>query len=383
MTSEAYFQMVHMMTVPQFYFVTCQPAAQQVAKLEIAKTCLSWRLSFSKPGFLTFKTDQSLPHGKIPPLVFSRVCGRSLGRVTGQLGELAVATWDRVSASQNPSESDPRPDAFGPGYAALHVWHPQAAHVGRKKRIELDQLVAESRKALQSTAPPEYKSVALSDENVSPSRGRQKILDCIVMDSGQWWIGTHCMSTVPSRYAGGIIPVKTPEVAISRAYYKINEAIAWSRFPLRRGQQCLDLGSAPGGASQALLDRGLDVLGIDPAAMDSRVLAHPRFRHLKMRGAGIKRRGLAGFQWLISDMNVAPQFTLDAVQDIVTHPQVHVKGMLLTIKLLDWDLADQIPEYLNRVRSWGYRDVRARQLVGNRQEICIAALQRSALRRLG
>ena len=102
-----------------------------------------------------------------------------------------------------------------------------------------------------------------------------------------------------------------------------------------------------------------------------------------MRGADIKRRELAGFQWLISDMNVAPQFTLDAVQDIVTHSKVHVKGMLLTIKLLDWDLADQIPEYLNRVRSWGYRDVRARQLVGNGQEICIAALQRSALRRLG
>jgi hypothetical protein len=33
-----------------------------------------------------------------------------------------------------------------------------------------------------------------------------------------------------------------------------------------------------------------------------------------------------------------------------------------------------LPEYIDRIRSWGYRDVRARQLQFNRQEICVAAL---------
>ena len=129
------------------------------------------------------------------------------------------------------------------------------------------------------------------------------------------------------------------------------------------------MSSACDGTINACLILRLVLLGNDTETSDYRVLALPQSRHHKIRGADIKRRELAGFQWLISDMNVAPQFTLDAVQDIVTHSKVHVKGMLLTIKLLDWDLADQIPEYLNRVRSWGYRDVRARQLVGNGQEI--------------
>ena len=55
--------------------------------------------------------------------------------------------------------------------------------------------------------------------------------------------------------------------------------------------------------------------------------------------------------------------------------------MLLTLKLLEWELAEHIPEYLACIRSWGYTYVRARQLAFNRQEICVAALRSRALRR--
>jgi hypothetical protein len=48
---------------------------------------------------------------------------------------------------------------------------------------------------------------------------------------------------------------------------------------------------------------------------------------------------------------------------------------LLTLKLLEWELAESIPEYLFRIRSWGYQHVHARQLQHNRQEICVAALR--------
>ena len=74
-------------------------------------------------------------------------------------------------------------------------------------------------------------------------------------------------------------------------------------------------------------------------------------------------------------MNVAPSYTLDTVEAIVTYPQVLVRGLLLTLKLPEWTLAAELPVYLDRVRSWGYPDVRARQLQHNRQEICLAALR--------
>ena len=137
-----------------------------------------------------------------------------------------------------------------------------------------------------------------------------------------------------------------------------------------------EIGSAPGGASQALLARGLDVLGIDPAEMHPSVAAHPRFRHIRRRAAQVPRREFRKVRWLTADMNVAPNFTLDAVEGIVTHAEVHVRGLLLTLKLPEWSLAEHIPEYLDRVRSWGYNLVHARQLQHDRREFCVAALQR-------
>jgi hypothetical protein len=72
-------------------------------------------------------------------------------------------------------------------------------------------------------------------------------------------------------------------------------------------------------------------------------------------------------------MNVAPAYTLTTVEEIVTHPGVKIAGLIMTLKLFDWRLAAEIPDYLARVRSWGYEHVSARQLTHNRQEICVAA----------
>ena len=91
----------------------------------------------------------------------------------------------------------------------------------------------------------------------------------------------------------------------------------------------------------------------------------------------VRRHEFRKFRWLTADMNVAPNYTLDVVEGIVTHDQVRIRGMILTLKLFEWELADQLPEYLDRVRSWGYELVRVRQLQHNHQEVCLAALRRA------
>jgi hypothetical protein len=57
--------------------------------------------------------------------------------------------------------------------------------------------------------------------------------------------------------------------------------------------------------------------------------------------------------------------------------------MIITLKLLDWDHADQIEAYLDRIHSWGYRHVRARQLAFNRREVCIVAAKSKARLKFG
>ena len=178
-------------------------------------------------------------------------------------------------------------------------------------------------------------------------------------------------------------PLELPEHAVSRAYLKMAEALAWSALPMSRGEHVVELGCAPGGASQALLDAGLFVTGVDPAEVDPDVLAHPRFNHVRARVAKAPKRLFRGAHWLAADMNVAPKYTLDAVESVV-QAQGHRRSAacMLTLKLADWALVDELPACVERVRSWGYKDVRLRQLAFNRQEICLAALRSRAQRRV-
>jgi 23S rRNA (cytidine2498-2'-O)-methyltransferase len=161
----------------------------------------------------------------------------------------------------------------------------------------------------------------------------------------------------------------------------MEEAIRWSELPIRAGARCAELGSAPGGTTQALLDRGFLVMGIDPAQMHPTVLAHPNFTHVRRRARHVRRRDFRKVRWLMADMNVAPSATLDVIEDIVNHPEVSIRGILAVLKLSDWKLADRLDDYLARVRGWGFNLVRARQLRHNRQEVHFAALKKPFVRK--
>lgn len=170
---------------------------------------------------------------------------------------------------------------------------------------------------------------------------------------------------------------------VSRAYLKMHEALLWSKLPIRDGDRAAEIGCAPGGAAQALLERGLHVLGVDPAEVHPRLIEHERFTHIRKRGSQVARRRFADVDWLFSDTNVAPNYALDTIEHIVTHRTSRVQGMLITLKLIDWGLAEQLGDYLDRVRSWGFSYVKARQLSLNRKELCLFALKRRHQRRAG
>jgi 23S rRNA (cytidine2498-2'-O)-methyltransferase len=199
------------------------------------------------------------------------------------------------------------------------------------------------------------------------------VADVVMVDDAEWWVGYHRVQSLVSSWPGGFCESPLPSGVVSRAYLKMHEALLWSEFLFRPGERCVEIGSAPGGASQFLLAQGLDVAGIDPAEMDPVVLADPHFRHIRKRSKEVPRSEFVGIDWLTCDVNLPPNYTLDTVKAIVSHPGVKFQGMLLTLKLVDWSLAEDIPKYLDRIRSFGFRHFRARQLHHNRQEICVAA----------
>lgn len=352
----------------QFVFTTCQVGAEAALKAELARLWPDWRLSFSRPGFVTFKVPAAslLPEPLDLQSVFARTYGLSLGRVSGvEAGAMARQAWELI----------------GPRHADhLHVWQRDAALPGDNDFEPGETILAQEVGRQLCAACPHDKGPSDLPLN-RIARPGQSVFDCVLVQPSEWWVGTHTTLHLPSRWPGGVPLIQPAESMISRAYLKLQEALAWSRMPLAAGDCCVEIGSAPGGSAQLLLERGLRVIGIDPAEMDESIANHPHFRHVRKRAAEVRRRELSEARWLLADSNVAPQHTLDSVEAIVTHASLHIRGLLLTLKLPDWDLAAEIPAYLERIRSWGFRRVQARQLAFNRQEICVAAMRNRAMRR--
>lgn len=352
----------------RFVFTTCQVGAEGALKRELSLTHPYLRLAFSRQGFLTFKVpdDRNLSAKLDLRSTFARACGLSLGRIT---------TDDPNRTGQSVKEL-----LCGKNFDHVHIWRRDSAVPGENgfepgtssfDPKHAERIISQIH-ATESTMLP-------TNQIASPN---QKILDCVSVEQNEWWLGFHDTSSVASRWPGGVCPVTIPEHAVSRAFLKMEEALQWSLLPIDPGDVCAEIGSAPGGGAQVLLERGLRVIGIDPADIAQAVLAHPNFRHIRQRGHEVKRREFHDVRWLVADAIIAPWQLLDTVESIVRHKQVHIRGMLLTLKLFDWNLAEQIPGFLDRVRSWGFSYVKARQLAFNRQEICLFALRRRALRRV-
>jgi 23S rRNA (cytidine2498-2'-O)-methyltransferase len=358
-----------MPTPPSFLLVTCQVGAEGALKGEVARRWPEFRLSYSRPGFVTFKLPADAPVGDEFSFdcVFARAWAFSIGKVKGDdAARMAEEVW-RVAAESERS------------FNALHVWERDRFTPGFKHFEPGPTALADEVHAAMIAARPQSGDADFSNGTTAP-RGAT-VLDCVVVEPGEWWLGWHVAKSNESRLPGGMQKAELPAHAVSRAYLKMQESLSWSRLPLRAGDSCLELGCSPGGAAQALLERGAKVIGVDPAAVKPVVLEHANFRHLRRRGKEVPRSELRDVRFVFADMNVAPNYTLDTVEALVTHEKVHVEGLVLTLKLIEWELADNLDEWLDRIRSWGYHDLHARQLQHNRQEICVAALRRPTTRK--
>jgi 23S rRNA (cytidine2498-2'-O)-methyltransferase len=351
---------------PRFVFATCQVGAEDALKHEVLREWPSFRFSYSRPGFVTFKIqgDEDLRPDFDLRSVFARTYGLSIGRV-GKKGEsveqMAEDAW-RLFGNRLVRQ--------------IHVWERDAAAPGQKQfEPGLTPDAQNVYRALLSACSSSERLVSTPDSFGAPAAPGDFVMDCVIVSPHEWWIGYHRAKEFSSLTPGGMLDLQLPEDAASRAWLKFDEGLRWSELPIPEEARWADIGSAPGGSSQALLQHGYEVWGIDPATVAPQVLAHPQFTHLRKKAADVRRRDLRKIRWVMADMNVAPKYTLEVLESLTMHPEINIRGMLFTLKLLEWKLAAEIPAFLEQVQGWGFQHVKARQLQYNRQEICISALK--------
>jgi 23S rRNA (cytidine2498-2'-O)-methyltransferase len=335
-------------TAGWFLLATCHPGAEAalVARQQAVLPGLhraAWRR-----GVVTFRVADRAPADDLAPdLVFARACVRSLGQVTG------AADQDRAAAALALAGAAP--------WEAVHVWK-------RDDRIAAD--TAAIGRLLAA-------GVGVAAAN-GPARPGDLVFDCVIDTPDRWWIGRHHAAGPPGIWPGGVTPMTLPETGVSRAWLKLDEAIAVFGLRLEPGQRAIELGAAPGGACQRLLEAGIEVTGIDPALVDPRVAAHPRFRQWRMRARDVRLRAFRGCDWLVCDMNIDPTSTMTALERILTAPGVRPAGIIATLKLPTWSRAESLPAWLEAFKAWGYAP-RARQLATGGRELCVAAVAAGGL----
>jgi 23S rRNA (cytidine2498-2'-O)-methyltransferase len=309
--------------VPSFVFATCLPGMETALKREISRTRPDLKLAFSRPGLVTFKSPSDGEPAWSP--VFARVWGQSIGSIATPDDLHAACPFDRMHVFDRDPEQhvDPAPWQVMPGGEA---------------------------------------------------RDGERIADVILHPEGGAWLGTHCHDEGRAPHAGGTWSIDVPADAPSRAYAKIEEAIAWAKLPVAAGQVALEIGAAPGGAVMALARRGLAVYGVDTGELAPQVHALPGVVHLEKTVGALRWEELPPrVDWLLVDVNLAPQVALHEVARLMPVLKKTLRGAVFTLKLNEWTFVDELPELVDRIHQMGFRAVALRHLPSNRREICAVA----------
>lgn len=343
-----------------FVFAICQEGAEVALKNEIARIRPTWRSSYSRPGFVTWKCgEKPAKAGESLGSVFARAWSLSVGKA-----ENAEDAWKKMHAAFTDAAED------ADGKSTFGAKPPYRLHVSG---VEAESL----REKILAQAP----TGTFFPEAPAEKKG-EGVFTLHSPREGETWIGFHLHSDAHSPDPGGDPGVVVPEGAPSRAYAKIAEAARYPGFPLQKGDAVLEIGSAPGGMSFYLLERGCRIVGVDPAEMDPAILKDKRFTHLKKPVAATRIEDVGpGAQWIVVDLKLVPNIALDQTERFVRLTKPSLFGVVLTLKFNDATWKERVPELLERVRQMGMERVRGIQLPANRSEFTVVGLTSAGLKR--
>lgn len=345
----------------KFVFSTCKKGFEKLLKHEVQLNYPDLKFAYSRPGLITWKVDSnSTDTGstaefvwKPNNLVFMRSRGDSITATANSSSDvLAIAA--RIQSISRTTDK-----------LRLHVFAREIEESCFRTDHPLE--VAERRERTSSLrneilAADEGAVVFHTDE---PAEDDDLVVDvCIGEGSDRIFMGQHIHSSQcrGSSHPNNLFPhLALPAEAPSRAYLKIEEAIRYFDIPMQRGDQAVEIGSAPGGSAYNLLGRGLRVWGVDPCPSDRThspvVRRHQGFTEIISKLHRLQLEQLpTTVQWILCDANISPEEAIPHLKKLCGAYSTRncLKGLLYTCKLNDevfsWS-PDRILRYLYETRA--------------------------------
>lgn len=249
---------------------------------------------------------------------------------------------------------------------ALHVWFPDSEEGNKNARIAdvLERTVPSQANALDV----QWASRRVDSARIARDAGGLLAQVC-VLGPTRAIISVTPAVDAHSLHAGGRARMRVDNEAPSRAAMKLEEALDWFGAAPSRGDQCVDLGAAPGGWTHVLLQRGAHVLAVDPGAMAPALAKNKNLEHI--RGSAFEIEPENPVDWLFCDMVWRP---LEVAAMLAKWARRGWASMLVAnIKLPMKQKAEFVKRILDILRDGGWHRVRARQLYHDREEVTVCA----------
>jgi 23S rRNA (cytidine2498-2'-O)-methyltransferase len=220
---------------------------------------------------------------------------------------------------------------------------------------------------------------AFAEESGSiESINKPQVIISILCTMTTAYLGISPADTNLSSWPGGARHYAHTNEQISRAEFKLLEALEVFSVSLPSEGRALDLGSAPGGWTHLLLEAGLQVVSVDPAQLDSRLMGYSRLKHYRgyaenYLNEAIKKRAM--FDIIVNDMRMdardAARLLVDAAACLTSNGFV-ISVLKLPHTTPDFDAVAVLKNALHILQE-RYAIVQARQLFHNRQEVTVFA----------
>jgi 23S rRNA (cytidine2498-2'-O)-methyltransferase len=173
-----------------------------------------------------------------------------------------------------------------------------------------------------------------------------------------------------SSWAGGMHRFAHEADQISRAEFKLLEAIDVFNLQLPIKGLALDLGASPGGWTRVLRNQGLSVVAVDPGDLAESLRSDPNITHARQLVQQYLPNCRDRFDLIVNDMRMTP---VDSAKNMIAASEVLKENGLamMTLKLPSKGVKNVIARSITLLES-NYEVIGIRNLFHNRQEVTVS-----------
>ncbi|GAC1389084.1 MAG: SAM-dependent methyltransferase [Ktedonobacteraceae bacterium] len=209
---------------------------------------------------------------------------------------------------------------------------------------------------------------------------KPQVIVSILCTMYQGYVGISTAEENLSAWPGGARHfAQTPE-QVSRAEFKLLEALEYFDLSLEPGERVLDLGAAPGGWTRLLLEAGMYVVAVDPANLDPRLVRRKGLEHYRGYAEDYVEEAVrhkSTFNVIVNDMRMDAR---EAARGLAYASRcLKNDGFIVSVFKLPHATTTINPlltlkDALN-IMGKAYGVVQTHQLFHNRQEVTVVAAQ--------